>query len=82
MKIKFYGATWCRDCRLVKNYFDDTKIEYEYINIDEVEGAADEVIRINKGLQSIPTLIFPNGELLVEPKIEDLKTVLKNNNIL
>jgi len=79
MKIKFYGATWCPDCRRAKQYLDEHDVTYEYINIEEVPGAVEEVERINKGLQSIPTIVFPDGEILVEPSNDELKTALEKN---
>jgi len=78
-QIKFYGATWCADCRRAKQFLDEQHAVYEYINIDEVEGAAEEVVRINNGYQSIPTIIFPNGSILVEPSNEELKKALEEN---
>jgi mycoredoxin len=65
--ITFYGADWCGDCKRSKAYLDTHKTSYTYINIDVVEGAAEEVRKINNGLASIPTILFPNGEILVEP---------------
>lgn len=79
MKIKFYGATWCPDCRRSKAFLDDQKVEYEYINIEEVPGAAEEVEKINNGYQSIPTIIFPDGQVLVEPSNEQLQKALDAN---
>lgn len=79
MKIKFYGATWCPDCRRSKAYLDEKKVSYEYINIDEVAGAAEEVEKINNGMQSIPTIIFPNGKILVEPSNQELQEALDEN---
>ncbi|MDE2588541.1 MAG: glutathione S-transferase N-terminal domain-containing protein [Patescibacteria group bacterium] len=79
MSIKFYGATWCPDCRRSKAYLDDKKIPYDYINIDEVAGAAEEVEKINKGLQSIPTIVFPNGKILVEPSNQQLQIAIDEN---
>ncbi len=76
MKIKFYGATWCSDCRRSKTYLDEKNIPYEYINIDEVEGAAEEIEKINNGLKSIPTIVFPNGKILVEPSNQELQKAL------
>lgn len=73
MKIKFYGATWCPDCRRSKQLLDEKGVEYDYINIDEVEGAAEEVKKINNGMQSIPTIVFPNGTILVEPSNTELQ---------
>lgn len=74
--IKFYGATWCSDCRKSKQFLDDNKAEYEYINLDENPDAADEVVRINNGYQSIPTIVFPDGSVLTEPTNEELKLKL------
>ncbi len=81
-QIKFYGATWCPDCRRAKQFLDEQQVTYEYINIDEVEGAAEEVVRINEGYQSIPTMLFPNGIILVEPSNEELKHALEENKDL
>ena len=81
-QIKFYGASWCPDCRRAKQFLDERKILYEYINIDESADAAAEVERINNGLRSIPTIVFPNNTILVEPTNEELKKVLEENNIL
>ncbi|MBI2314449.1 NrdH-redoxin [Candidatus Daviesbacteria bacterium] len=79
MKIKFYGATWCPDCYRSKAYLDQQKIEYEYINIEEVPGAAEEVEKINKGYQLIPTIVFPDGQVLIEPSNEELQKALDAN---
>ncbi len=79
MKIKFYGADWCPDCRRSKAFLDQQKIEYEYINIEEVPGAAEEVEKINKGYKSIPTIVFPDGKVLVEPSNEELQKALDAN---
>lgn len=75
-KIKFYGATWCPDCSRSKAFLDERNVEYEYINIEEVPGAAEEVEKINNGYRSIPTIIFPDGRILVEPSNEELQKAL------
>lgn len=77
-KIIFYGATWCADCRRAKLFLDDNKAEYEYINLDENPDAAEEVVRINNGYQSIPTIVFPDGKVLVEPSDDELKKAMSD----
>lgn len=76
MKIKFYGATWCPDCRWAKQFLDENKVEYDYINLEEDPEAAQEVEKINGGYQSIPTIVFPNGKILVEPSNNELKQAM------
>lgn len=67
-----YGAPWCPDCKRSKQFLGDHRIQYDYIDIDQQPGASDEVIKINKGMRSIPTIIFPDGDILVEPSNAEL----------
>lgn len=82
MKIKFYGTTWCPDCIRSKQYLDEKQAEYEFIDIATNPEAVAEVERINKGMQSIPTILFPDGEVLVEPSNEQLQKALDTNKDL
>lgn len=66
-QITMYGASWCADCKRSRDFLDSKKIPYDYIDIDTVSGAADKVAEINHGLRSIPTILFSDGEVLVEP---------------
>jgi mycoredoxin len=70
--IKMYATTWCVDCRMARRWFDNHNIPYEYINIEENEQAAEFVVRINKGARSVPTIVFPDGSILVEPNARQL----------
>jgi mycoredoxin len=71
-KIKMYVTTWCGDCRFAKRWFDAHSIPYEAINIETNEKAAELVMRVNGGKQSVPTIIFPDGSVLVEPGPREL----------
>jgi mycoredoxin len=71
-KIKMFVTTWCGDCRMAKRWFDSHGIPYEYINIEEDEKAAEFVASVNKGMHSVPTIIFPDGSILVEPTPREL----------
>ncbi len=71
-KIKMYATTWCGDCRMAKRWFDSHSIPYEYINIEEDEEAARFVSKVNNGYQSVPTIVFPDGSILVEPSPREL----------
>jgi len=71
-RILMYGTTWCSDCNLAKRVFAEQSTEYDFIDIDEVPDAADEVLKVNQGRCSIPTIIFPDGSVLVEPSRREL----------
>ncbi|GHO96139.1 NrdH-redoxin [Reticulibacter mediterranei] len=71
-KIKMYATNWCGDCRMAKRWFDAHGIAYDYINIEEDDAAAEFVVKVNGGARSVPTIIFPDGSVLVEPSAREL----------
>ncbi len=60
MDLKLYTAVWCRDCREAKRFLAKHKIEYTEIDIEQVPGAADEVVR-HVGKRAIPQFVI-DGE--------------------
>jgi mycoredoxin len=54
--IKIYTTTWCGDCRHAKRFLAERGIAYEEINIEQIEGAAEYVMRVNDGKRKVPTL--------------------------
>ena len=71
-KIKFYGALWCGDCVRAKFLFDIHHIDYEYIDVDKDPEGEKIVLEVNKGMRSIPVIIFPDGTTMVEPRTDEL----------
>jgi len=57
---------------MARRWFESHGIPYEYINIEEDDIAAEFVVRVNGGLQSVPTIVFPDGSILVEPSPREL----------
>ena len=70
--IKMYVTPWCGDCQSYRRWFDAHCIPYDSINIDHDEQAAALVIQINGGMRSVPTIVFPDGSVLVEPSAREL----------
>ena len=70
--IVMYGAPWCPDCRRSKQFLGDHRIQYDYIDIEQDPTASDKVIEINNGKRIIPTIVFPDGSILVEPADAEL----------
>ncbi len=66
-EILFYSTSWCGDCRRSRKLLDAMKIPYTDINIEEDPDAAAIVRKLNHGAQSVPTILFPDGSVLVEP---------------
>lgn len=78
--ITLYGTPWCGDCKRALRVFDQHKIAYQYINIESDDSAREYVERVNNGYQSVPTIIFPDGSILVEPSAAALAQKLTSLN--
>ncbi len=65
--VTVYGTTWCPDCWRAKKVLEAQRVDYVWINIDEDAAAADRVKALNGGMRSVPTIVFPNGKMVVEP---------------
>ena len=78
LPIKFYGTTWCGDCRRAKAIFAEMQVPYVWIDIDQNPQAAAFVKQINRGLRRVPTIIFPDGTILVEPDSKSLRAKLRS----
>lgn len=71
-KIKFFGTKWCPDCFRAQRFLDQNNMQYELIDIDKDQQAREFVIQVNKGNRSVPTIVFPDGSILVEPSNQEL----------
>lgn len=71
-----YGTNWCGDCKRAKQFFGEQRITYDFVDVDgNAEGMA-VVERINEGKQIIPTIVFSDGSVLVEPSNAELAAKL------
>jgi len=67
-----YATSWCGDCTRARRFLDEHRIAYRWIDIDRDREAEALVRRVNRGDRSVPTLIFPDGSMLVEPSAHGL----------
>ncbi len=74
--IKLYGTSWCGDTRRARAVFDQNKINYTWIDIDQDLEARKFVEQTNSGFRSVPTIVFPDGSILVEPSESKLRIKL------
>lgn len=72
-----YGADWCSDCVRSKQFLDEHNIPYTYIDVEHDPTARQFVLDRNGGKQIIPTIVFPDGSILVEPSNGELDARLK-----
>jgi len=72
-QIVIYTTQFCSDCLRAKKFFEANKIPHLSIGLEGDQKATDFVVQINNGYRSVPTIIFPDGSILVEPSWSELK---------
>lgn len=75
-----YGADWCGDCIRARKFLTQYHIPFEWIDIESDREAESFVIRTNRGMRSIPTILFEDGSILVEPTNAELASKLGVND--
>jgi mycoredoxin len=74
--LTLYTTKRCGDCKVAKATLDRAGVEYQEIDIDDDASAAETVLAINGGYRSVPTVVLPDGRVLVEPSRATLLTAL------
>ena len=75
-KITVYGAPWCPDCKRSKQFLGEQRVPYNWVDIDQDEEGRSYVQQANDGRQIIPTIVFEDGSILVEPTNAELAAKL------
>ncbi len=57
MELTVYSASWCRDCRVAKQFLAKHNIPFTEVDIERVPGAADLVLE-NVGKKAIPQFVM------------------------
>jgi mycoredoxin len=74
--ITVFGTSWCRDCHLAKAVLSLHGANYTWVDIDREPSAVDIVLRLNGGHRTVPTIVFPDGRVLIEPSRRELAAAL------
>lgn len=67
--MTIYSTEWCGYCHRLMRQLDGQGVSYEVINIENEPGAADYVMSVNGGTQTVPTVVFPDGTALTNPSL-------------
>lgn len=74
--VTMYSTVWCGYCHRLRSQLDREGIEYQVVDIENDPAAADLVMKVNGGLQTVPTLVFPDGSALTNPTLAQVKAQL------
>lgn len=62
-----YTTSWCSDCYRAKYLLDEYGVPYVNIDVDKDPDGMAFVKQVNNGNQAVPTIVFPDNTILVEP---------------
>jgi mycoredoxin len=71
-----YSTTWCGYCHRLKTQLDRDGIAYEVVDIERDLEAAEFVMGVNGGNQTVPTVRFDDGSALTNPTLAQVKAQL------
>lgn len=74
--LTMYSTTWCGYCRRLKSQLEREGIEHEVVDIERDPAAAEYVMSVNGGNQTVPTVLFSDGTALTNPSIVQVRTRL------
>jgi mycoredoxin len=72
-QIVMYVTEYCSDCSRAKKFFEANDIPHLQVGLEGDDRATEFVLHINRGYRSVPTIVFPDGSVLVEPGWDELK---------
>lgn len=74
--VTMYSTPWCGYCHRLRAQMDREGISYEVVDIEAHPDAAEIVMSVNGGNQTVPTVVFPDGSALTNPSVAQVKEKL------
>ena len=65
--LTMYTTTWCAFCKRLKSQLARDGIQMAEVNIEEDPAAAEYVMSVNGGNQTVPTMLFADGSTMCNP---------------
>ncbi|OJF12496.1 mycoredoxin [Couchioplanes caeruleus] len=79
--LTMYSTPWCGYCHRLKSQLDREGISYVVVDIEQDPKAADFVMSVNGGNQTVPTVLFDDGTALTNPSITQVKERLAGTGV-
>lgn len=71
--LTMYTTQWCAFCKRLKNQLARDGITMTEVDIERDPAAADYVMSVNGGNQTVPTVVFADGSVMVNPSAAQVK---------
>ncbi|MBI1759351.1 MAG: mycoredoxin [Actinobacteria bacterium] len=71
--LTMFTTPWCGYCTRLKRQMSREGIAYREVDIEADPTAAEFVMNVNGGNQTVPTVLFPDGTALTNPSISEVR---------
>ena len=75
-EVTMFSTVWCGYCRRLKSQMERAGIDYVEVDIEKFPAAAELVMSVNGGNQTVPTVLFADGSALANPSIAEVQEKL------
>jgi glutaredoxin len=75
-RLTVYGTAWCPDSAATRRLLNKHDVSFTYVDINKDPKGADRVMALANGNRSVPTLVFPDDQVLIEPSHRELRAAL------
>ena len=74
--VTMYSTPWCGYCHRLKGQMDRAGIAYDVVDIEQDPSAAELVMKVNNGNQTVPTLVYSDGSAQTNPSLKQVEEKL------
>lgn len=78
VSLTIYSTEWCGYCHRLIKQLDREGVTYDYVDIELDPAAADYVMSVNGGNQTVPTVVFGDGSALTNPSVAQVLAKLSD----
>ncbi len=71
-----YSTPWCGYCVRLKHGLTRAGVNFTEVDIEQDDSAAERVMQVNGGNQTVPTLEFSDGSALTNPSVQQVQEKL------
>ena len=74
--LTMYTTSWCGYCARLKQGLTRAGVPFAEVDIEQDGSAAERVMQVNGGNQTVPTLEFSDGSALTNPSVQQVQEKL------
>ncbi|BBY57193.1 mycoredoxin [Mycolicibacterium sarraceniae] len=75
-QLTMYCTVWCGYCKRLKTALKSAGITFAEVDIEHDPAAAQFVMSVNGGNQTVPTVKFADGSALTNPSLKEVQAKL------